>query len=71
MAHAAYVKASTENPLIAVLVWIALGACCFACCPANLKKTCINLLPDQCTGRKPHGRRVGSLSMPDQVGSLL
>ena len=70
VAHAAYVKASGENPLITVLVWIALGACCFACCPANLKKTCINLLPDQCTGRS-HGRRVGSLSMPDQVGSLL
>ena len=71
--HAAVVaKASAENPLTTVAICVALAVVAVACAPANLRKTCANVMPDHWSGKRATtGRRVGSLMMPEQVGSLL
>jgi 6-phosphogluconolactonase (cycloisomerase 2 family) len=73
--HAAVVaKASAENPLATVAICVALAVVAVACCcaPANLRKTCANVLPDHWSGKSATtGRRVGSLMIPEQVGNPL
>ena len=70
--RAAVAKDAEGNPLMTVAICVALVVVCFACAPANLRKTCNNVLPDSWSGRpETTRRRVGSLMMPEQVGSLL
>ena len=73
--HAAIVaKASAGNPLATVAICVALAMVAVACCcaPANLRKTCANVLPDHWSGKSATtGRRVGSLMIPEQVGNPL